>query len=166
MTSRRLVLCLAATLWVSGCRMSDGPFPAEDRELPNRIDDLNRDLGNIAAGHVEAKQDFTDDLLVFVNLEAKPDAKPAVEELARQVAEAIPKAPLAEDRGRQLCRQMWLTVASREFSDKQLETLRGNVQSALVGVGVGEPRARGIAAQVGEVQKQVTYRSRRWYELY
>ena len=159
-------LCLASMLLLAACRMSDGPLPSEKGDVQNRIDDLNKDLGNIAAGHAEAEQDLVDDLVVFVDLEERPDAKRPIEELARQVASGIPKAPLHTDRGLQVSRQLWLTVASRELSDKQLEKLLSDVQASLVGVGVPEPRARGIAAQAREVQRQVKDRNRRWYELY
>lgn len=166
MTARTLLPCVVAALLLGGCRMADGPLPVEDREVPNRLEDLNRNLGNIAAGHPEAVQDLYDDLRVFVDFEEKPSAAPAIEELSRQVGSALPKAPLAQDRGLQLSRQLWLTVASRELSEKQVEKLQSDVQVALVGVGISDQRARAIAAQAGEVQKQVADRSRRWYELF
>lgn len=161
-----LLLYFTLVLWSAACRMSDGPLPLENGDVPNRLEDLNRDLGNIASGHPEAGQDLADDLFVFVDVQNKPGAKHSVEELARQIASGVPKTPLAEDRGRQVSRQLWLTVASRELSDRQLEKLLSDVQSALVGIGVTEPRARGIAAQAREVQRQVKDRNRRWYELY
>lgn len=158
-------LCLAAALWLGGCRQADGPSPDAGGEVPNRLEDISKDLGNIAAGHAGAGQDLADDLAVFVDAQQKPDAAPLITELARQIASALPKTTLAENRGLRLARQLWLTVASRELSEKQVETLQSDVRAALVGVGVPEPRARTIAAHAGTVHNQVSDRKRRWYEF-
>src|SRR5262245_45069031 len=82
------VLCVAVALSATGCRMADGPMPAPGKEDLNRLDDLRRDLGDVVAGHPEAKKDFADDLQVFVNAEKKPDAPAAINELAKLIGDA------------------------------------------------------------------------------
>ena len=66
-------VCVALALATAGCRMADGPIPMPSTEDTNRLDDLRRDLGDVVAGHAEAKKDFADDLMVFVDLEEKPE---------------------------------------------------------------------------------------------
>jgi len=39
------------------------------------------------------------------------------------------------------------------------------MKSQLMSLGVDEPQAQNVAAQVGVVQQAVTARHRRWYEL-
>ena len=41
-------------------------------ETANRIADLSRDLGNVAAGHAEARGDFMEDLMTFVDVGDNP----------------------------------------------------------------------------------------------
>ncbi len=158
-----LVLCLLSAFSLGGCRQPDGPLPAAEGEVPNRLADISRDLQSVASGQADATGDLTDDLRVFGD---KPGAAAAIDELSRGVARALSGKTLAEDRAMQLSRHLWTTVAARQLSEKQVETLRNDVQSTLVAIGAAEPSARGVAAQAGEVQRQVADRNRRWYELY
>jgi hypothetical protein len=167
MNSRALVvLCLAATVAVSGCRMADGPMPTPTGDVTNRLDDLRRDLGDVVAGHAQARKDFADDLLVFVDLEEKPEAVAAVNELARQLTEVAAGTMLKESASPPLLRQVWTAVAARELSEKQVTQLQADVKTTLTGLGVAEPSAQAIANQIGTVQKAVTDRQRRWYEVF
>ncbi len=159
-------MCLVVSFCLCGCRQADGPLPVADSEAKNRLEDINKDFGNIAAGHAEASQDLSDDLRVFLDLYEHPDSEPSVTELAKQVASALPRTPLAEERGLELARQLWLSIASRELSEKQVETLQNDVRAALIGVGVADTSAQTIVAQVRTVQSYVTDRKRRWYEAF
>src|SRR6188474_3270675 len=113
-----VVACVAA-----GCRMADGPMPMPGSEDLNRLDDLRRDVGNVVAGHAEAKQDFADDLMVFVKAGTKPEASAAITELARLVADAAAAAQLKEAALPPLLKQVWMAVAARQLSEKQVATL-------------------------------------------
>ena len=156
-----VVACVAA-----GCRMADGPMPMPGNEDLNRLDDLRRDVGNVVAGHAEAKQDFADDLMVFVNAGAKPEASAAINELARLVADAAAAAQLKEASLPPLLKQVWTAVVARELSEKQVTALQADVRTTLSGLGIAEPAAQSISNQIGTVQKAVTDRTRRWYEMF
>lgn len=156
-----VVACVAA-----GCRMADGPMPMPGSEDLNRLDDLRRDIGNVVAGHAEAKQDFGDDLMVFVNAGAKPEATAAINELARLVADAAAASQLKEASLPPLLKQVWTAVVARELSEKQVTALQAEVKTTLTGLGVAEPAAQSISNQIGTVQKAVTDRTRRWYEMF
>jgi len=157
-------LCVAVALSAAGCRMADGPLPAPSSEDQNRLDDLRRDLGNLVGGNAEARQDFTDDLMVFVKPGSKP--QPAINELARLVADAAVASQLKEASAPPLLRHVWTAVVARELSERQIATLQADVKTTLAGLSVPEPSAQAIASQIVVVQKAVTTRERKWYEVF
>ena len=132
----------------------------------NRLDDLRRDLGDVVSGNPEGAQNFVDDLMVFVDVEEVPDAVPAITDLARQVGAAVAAAQVKEANMPPLLRQVWTVLAARELSEKQVTQLQADVKTTLTGLGVAEPSAQSISNQVGTVQKAVTNRQRRWYEVF
>jgi hypothetical protein len=159
MSSRFLAaVCVALAVAIAGCRMADGPLPTPNNEDLNRLDDLRRDVGNVVAGHPDAKKDFADDLQVFVRAGARAEAPPAVNELARLISDAAVTAQLKETAVSPLLRQVWTALVARELSEKQIATLRK--------LAVPEPSAQAISSQIVVVQKAVTDRQRRWYEVF
>ena len=160
------LLCVAVALSATGCRMADGPMPMPDKEDLNRLDDLRRDLGDVVAGHAEAKKDFADDLQVFVNAERKPDAPAAINELARLIGDAATAAQVKEAAMPPLLKQVWVGLAARGLSEKQVTALQADIKTTLTGLGVPEPPAQAVSNQIGTVQKAVTERRRRWYEVF
>jgi hypothetical protein len=157
---------VAVAVSAAGCRMADGPIPMPGKEDVNRLDDLRRDLGDVVAGHSEAKKDFADDLQVFVNAEKKPEAPAAVTELARLIGDAVIAGQVKEAAMPPLLQQVWVALAGRELSEKQVTTLQADIKTTLTGLGVPEPPAQAVSNQVGTVQKAVTDRKRRWYEVF
>jgi hypothetical protein len=156
-------VCLAAAL-VTGCRQGEGTMPRAEGDVPNRIGDLSRDLMSIAGGEVQARQDLADDLRVFVDSEAA--AIPIVNDLSQRTGEALSGKKLTEQNSQKLAQQLWVAVAGRELSEKQVATLKNDYQATLIASGVPQDRAQGIASQVEAVQKTVGDRKRRWYELF
>jgi hypothetical protein len=152
-----LVLALA------GCRQADGPVPVAEGDTPNRLQDLSRDLQNVAGGDAAAPRDLADDLRVFVDDAANA---PAVNELARRASEVVAGKQLNEQSAQRLAHQLWTAVAAREMSERQVESLQNDTQALLVSLGVPEDNAQNVAAQVGDVQKAVSSRQRRWYEFF
>jgi len=146
--------------------MADGPMPTPSSEDLNRLDDLRRDLGNIVAGHAEAKQDFLDDLMVFHKPGTKPEAPPAITELARLIGDAAIASQVKEASVPPLLKQVWVAVTARDLSEKQVATLQADVRTTLAGLGVPEPSQQAISSQIVVVQKAVTDRSRKWYEVF
>jgi hypothetical protein len=159
-------LCVAVALFAGGCRMADGPIPEPSAEDLNRLDDLRRDIGNVVGGNTEARQDFLDDLMVFVKPGSKPEAPAAVAELAKLISDAAIAAQLKEASLPPLLRQVWTAVAARELSERQIATLQADVKTTLTGLDIPEPTAQAIASQIVVVQKAVTDRGRRWYEVF
>jgi hypothetical protein len=65
-----------------------------------------------------------------------------------------------------LLRQVWTAVVARDLSERQIATLQTDVKTTLTGLSVPEPSAQAIASQIVVVQKAVTDRERRWYEVF
>jgi hypothetical protein len=161
-----LVICLCAVL-VSSCRQADGPLPdPKQGELANRIADMSRDLGNVAAGHPEATMDFMDGLMTFVDVGGKPDAVPPVKELANQLMAAYTASKASERAVVPLLEQVVIGLDATSLSEKQVEQVKQGVQKAAKDLGVDDVRARALSSQMEIVQHAVTDRHRRWYELF
>lgn len=160
----RYVLVVIAGLFLGACRQGDGPVPTPDQTRQEELVDVTRDLQNIASGRdPQAPKDLADDLRKYAE---GPTAVAAVDELSTRTARALGGRTLAEQDAQRLAHNLWLSVAAREMSERQIETLQNDVQVLLMSVGVAEEGAQQVAAQVGEVQSAVTLRPRRWYELF
>jgi hypothetical protein len=153
-----------AVLMLSGCRQPDGAVPTPDATVQEELGDVARDIQSIAgARDPEAPKNLADDLRKYAQ---RPAAVPAVDELSRRTAGAIAGSQITEQAAQRLTHNLWLSVAARDISERQVESLQNDTQSLLVSVGVAEERAQEVATQVGEVQRAVTARPRRWYELF
>lgn len=156
--------CLAVT---ASCRMADGPVPdAKASDVPNRVGDLARDLGNVAAGHDEARLDFMEDLFVLVDFEDAPAAEAPIRELGEQVMDVMVSTKASEAAVVPLLEQVYVTLTARQLSTNQVKALQADVQGSATQLGVDDVKARALAAQVGIVQQAVTERHRRWYEVF
>jgi hypothetical protein len=156
-------LVTVAALLAGGCRQADGPMPTPQGEMPNRIGDISRDLRSIAARDAQARTDLSDDLVAFVD-ESEP--RPALQELSRRTADLVSGRNLSEQQAQRLAHHLWTSVVARELSQRQVETLQNEVNALLVEIGAPEASAQAVSAQVGEVQKLVSTKPRRWYEVF
>lgn len=158
------VLVLILLLVAAGCRQPDGPMPTPSPDAQEDLSDISRDLTYIATGSdPAAPQDLSADLLKYV---ARDSVMPVVEELSRRTAGAVANTKLPEQTAQRLAHTLWLAIASREISERQVEALQNDTQSMLMSIGVADEQAQQVAAQVGEVQRTVTDRVRRWYEWF
>lgn len=156
-----LAVLFAMVLPVAGCRQADGPLPREDGETPNRLADIARDLLNVAAG--QSDKELADDLVVL----AEPSsAEPAVRELSRRVSQVLGGRAVTPEAASELARQLWLAVGARELSVRQVQVLQEDVRERLVSLGVSREAAQPVVEQIAEVQRLVTARRKRWYELF
>lgn len=163
-SSRRVGVVVAAVLMVSGCRQPDGAVPTPNETVQEELGDVTRDLTYIAGGRdPQAPQDLAEDLRKY---SVRPSAVPAVDELSRRAAQAVAGSRLTEQSAQRLTQNLWLSIAARDLSERQVEALQNDVQSLLMSIGIAEDRAHDVALQVGEVQRAVTNRPRRWYELF
>jgi hypothetical protein len=161
-----MVLC-ASVLATASCRMADGPLPdAKTDDGPNQVGDLARDLGNVAAGHEEARQDFIHDLNVFVDFEDSPDAEAPIQALGQQVMDVMVATKASEAAVVPLLEYVYVALNARQLSENQVKALQAGAQDAATQLGVDDVKARALGAQVGIVQQAVTERQRRWYEVF
>ena len=151
------------SLGVAACRQADGPMPAAEGEVPNRLVDISRDLMSVSRGDTQAQQDLAEDLRVFVD---RKEAIPAANELARRTSDVVAGKTLDDQNAERLAHHLWTAAAARDMSQRQVESLQNDLHALLVSVGVPEDNALNVASQAGEVQKLVTTRARRWYEFY
>jgi hypothetical protein len=165
MTSRvRGALLIVLSLVAAGCRQPDGPMPTPNQNVQDDLVDIGRDLMYIATGSdPAAPQDLSADLRKYVT---RDEAMPVVEELSRRTAGAVANTKLPEQTAQRLAHTLWVAIAAREMSDRQVEALQNDTQSMLISVGVADEPAAQVAAQLGEVQRVVTDRQRRWYEWF
>jgi hypothetical protein len=158
-----VALILAAAIGAAACKQGDGQMPAKVDDVPNRLGDLKRDMEAVVRGEQPAVQDLTDDLLVFVN---EPEGRDAAKAMSMTVCSMLVKRPVNDDTQIRLVELMWQAVAARELSERQVDALKDDMRTTLQSVGVSQPDANLAAGRVGDVQKAVTLRTRRWYERY
>jgi len=166
MRMRLLVRCfvvVAVSLSFGACRQADGPIPVPSEDVQKELDDVVRDLRNVAAKDPQAPSDLASDLRKYAG---RRTAEPTVDELTRRTVTALGGIDLPEQSAQRLAHSLWVSVAARELSERQVETLQSDVQLMLTSLGVAEANAQEVAAQVGDVQSAVGDRTRRWYELF
>jgi len=157
------VLILVAGVSISACRQADGLVPTPSAEDQSEIGDISRDLQSIAAREAQASADLADDLRKY----AEPTSlEPAIDELSRRTASAVAGSVLTGDTAQQLAKNLWVAVVAREMSKSQIESLQDDLTSVLMSAGIEEGRAQPVAAEVEEIQRLVTTRTRRWYEFF
>ena len=162
-----IALCLSISISTAACRMADGPMPnPKADEVPNQLGDLGRDLSGVVNGDAMARQDFVDDLLVFVDTGKSPNAEAPVKALAAQVIDAAVATKPSEAAAAPLLEHLYVAISARQLSEGQVKTLEENVQAAASRMGLDDVKARALASQAGIVQQAVTERHRRWYEVF
>ena len=150
----------------AGCRQPDGPLPTpSDDETANRLYDLSRDLEEIARGSEAERQGFVDDLLIFADPH-RPEALEAVSKFGTRLVEGVPRGtPLPPESTKQLVRTCWTLVAATQLSDRQLKQLQGELAPLLSSIGIPQDRVDGLVADLPALQRAVSTRPRRWYEI-
>ena len=146
-----------------GCRQADGALPATTGTVPNELGDISRDLQNLASGSPDGPTDLSDDLSHYA--EGTNGGPAAALELSRRLGQALSGKTFKLADAMPLAHTCWVAVAGRQLSEKQIENLQNEMKSQLMMLGVDEPQAQDVAAQVGVVQQAVTARHRRWYEM-
>jgi len=157
------VLLLAVAVGLGACRQGDGELPAKTDDVPNRLADLKRDLESVAAGDPQAVLELADDLQVFTE---EPEGVPASRAFATTVSAMLVKRTLNEDTLTRLATLLWTAVAAHDLSERQVDALKDDLRGLLISIGVSQQDANLAAGWVGNVQKTVTLRSRRWYQRY
>jgi hypothetical protein len=139
-------------------------IPTLDADRANRVGDLANDLLAVARGEEVARKDLADDLAAETDTSAAQPQE-AARKFGRQLAEAVASVTLIEQSAQQLALTSWTLVAATELSDRQIRALQAELRSQLSSVGVPPDRADAVVAEVPAVQRAVTTRPRRWYEV-
>jgi hypothetical protein len=153
----------AAAVGLAACRQADGAMPDLNPSVQEELVDVRRDLQNIANRDPTGSEDLSHDLRKYTENAA---VHPAIDELTKRTATVLPGRKVDQPTGDRLAQQLWTSVAGRQLSDRQVETLQNDLHSTLVSLGIDEANAQQVAAQVLEVQKQISERPRRWYEWF
>jgi hypothetical protein len=149
---RRMVYALlVAASMGAACKQADGEMPARNGEVPQRLVDIGRDIDNVTGGNPDGPAELTDDLLVYAE---EPEATTAARAMSTTISGMILKRPLNEE------------TRNRLASERQIDTLKDDMRELLTSIGVSQEDANLAAGWVGNVQKAVTKRNRRWYERY
>jgi hypothetical protein len=157
------IIVLAAAVSVGACRQADGPIPTPNESTQNEIGDISRDLQAVAARDSQAPLDLAHDLRKYSD---RSSVQPAIDELSSRTARVIAGSKLTAQTADRLAHNLWIAVAARKMSQRQVEALQNDLHALLVSAGVAEERAEPVAAQVEEVQRLVTTRPKRWYEFF
>jgi hypothetical protein len=158
-----LALPLALSLCLSGCRQADGPTPTPNREQTNEIGDIARDLMNAANKDPQAPEELQNDIAKYGS---NDEAVQQMNLLAQEVSQALAGARLDDQTAQSLAKTLWLGLAAKDLSERQVETLGRDVKTTLASTGVPEARAQSIADRLSAVQKTITANPRRWYQVF
>jgi hypothetical protein len=147
-------------LVLSGCRQPDGSVPAPQGEQTNRVDDISRDLQNLANNDANAPAELYDDLTY---LESVPRPPERLKEMADALAVALRGGKLPDADARQAATLIFQLVAARDLSQGQIERVGSELRSALVKAGATPDVADRVSAAGAALAGDVTQNKKRWY---
>jgi hypothetical protein len=133
----------------------------------NRLDDLRRDLGNVVAGHAEAKQDF------LRRSDGVPQARDEARGAARDyrarrlVADAAATSQMKEASLPPAAEAGVVAVVARELSEKQVADAAGRCQNDADRSWQCRPVAAvHLELRSSSCRRPCTDRSVAWYEVF
>jgi hypothetical protein len=156
------VLMLVVAVSLAGCRQADGPMPEATESVANELGDISRDLQNVAYQNPSGATDLSEDISHYA--QGTNGGEAAAKELANRLAQALAGKMFKIAQAMPVAHTAWVAVAARQLSQQQIESLKNEMKSELMALGVNEQQAQSVGDQVGVVQQAVTARHRRWYE--
>ncbi len=156
----RIAAALMVVLSLAGCRQPDGSIPVPEGEQSNRIDDISRDLQNVANKDTNAPAELLDDLTY---LEPVPRPPARLKELADALAAALGGVRLPDAEARQIATLVFQLVAARDMSDAQIEQVATELRDLLVKVGAMAEPAERAAAAASALATEISQNQKRWY---
>ena len=136
------------------------PIPVDDQ--PNRVEDIGRDLKNVASGQPEAESELLSDVLT---LDHEEPALPLAQEVVRELVSALRGTQLGDAESQQLARALFVASAGRDLSRRQIGRVAEDVTAALVKAGAAEAAAERASAAVRALAASVTRNQKRWYHV-
>jgi|SRR5688572_22345913 len=162
-TTRR-VACAAATaallLTLTGCRQPDGTLPAPQGDQANRVDDISRDLQNVARNDSNAPAELLDDLTY---LESVPRPPERLKAMADALSAALRGSKLPDAEAKRVATLVFQMVAARELSEAQIAQLGSELRDGLVKAGAMPEAAQRVSSAGAALAGEVTENKKRWY---
>ena len=163
MLNVRLALVVTLAVCAAACRQADGPIPTPVGDQSNEIHDISRDLVNVANKDAQAPEELRSDLAKYGE---RPEHVQQINELAKEIAGALPGARLDDQTAKSLANTLWVALVGKELSERQIAALGREVKAGLASTGVAEERAQAIADRLQRVQSAMTDNPRRWYQVF
>jgi len=153
-TGATLMLTLAA------CKQPEGAMPVPTGEQPNKLEDISRDLQNLASRDANAPMELSDDLASM-----DPVRRPAesITELSRRLATALGGTTLSDDDAKRVANQLFVVLAAQELSGSQIDQLGTELQTTLTGIGADAQAAAAVSTTAKELASTLTRNRKRWY---
>jgi hypothetical protein len=129
-------------------------------DQPGRIDDISRDLQNVAGKDAQAPAELLDDL---TNLDPAPRPANRLKELSQALSDALADKPLPDAEAKHLAEVLFTAIAVRDLSEKQIEQVGTNLREALVKVGAQAAVADRAKTAAVALASDVTRNRKRWY---
>jgi hypothetical protein len=160
----------AARLWVvgvwlliAGCRQADGTVPVASGEQPNKIIDIGRDLQNAANGSPDAATDLQADL---DGLDSRSKPPLLVRDLSQAVTAALRGRTLSEAQSQEIARSLFVLVAGRELSRRQIDQVSTAFRQTVVSTGADPAAAERAANAASALAGQTSENRKRWYHVF
>lgn len=117
---------------------NNAPLPVAQGEQANELDDIRRDLHNVAANERNAASDLLQDLAALP-LEAPPAAP--LQALTDALSGALSGTRLEDADARQLANLLFATVSGEELNDAQVSRVGNEMRTILVRAGANKDAA-------------------------
>lgn len=154
-----MAAALCAVL-LTACRQPEGTRPVPQGDQQNRIEDVSRDLMNVARKDPNGPAELLDDL---TNLENTPRPPERLQALAKSLSDALGGTDLPDAEAKRLADLLFVARLPGNLNATQIEQVGTDVQETLITVGVGpEPAARVSAAAIA-LGKEGAANQKRWY---
>lgn len=163
---RGAMWCAAMGLVVTlagGCRQADGVAPTPEGEQVNKIEDIGRDLQNIANGDAAAPGELLDDLR-GLDETSRPEA--IVKALAASLGTALQGRALPDESARALAAELFAASTGRDLSRRQINRIGTRITEILQSTGAPDAAVEAAATAATDLAADVTENRRRWYHLF
>lgn len=135
-------------------------MPEPTGEQPNKIDDIGRDLQNLASGDPNARLELAEDVMALDPTTRPPEEVNALlQGLSGALAGTDPSAAEAD----KMANLLFVAASARELSGSQIETVVTDLRESLVSVGADPAAADRASAAASDLATAMTRNRKRWY---
>jgi hypothetical protein len=150
----------ALLLMLAGCGQPDGTMPTPQGDQPGRIEDISRDLQNVAGKDPQAPAELLDDL---TNLDPAPRPAERLKELSQTLSDALADKPLPDAEAKRLAEVLFSAIAVRDLSETQIDEVGTSLREQLIKVGAQAAAADRAKTAAVALASDVTRNRKRWY---